>query len=121
MAAGASNARDKGIRLLREGSPAESIDFLVQAIELEPEDLDLYLFLGLAYAKKGDLQSSVDILEHAINLAPSSPKLHYNLGVAYHKADRITQAKEQYIRALGLDPCYDAAKKALDALLGRAA
>lgn len=115
MASGAS-ARDVGIRLVREGSVAESIDFLLQAIAEDPSDLEAHLCLGWAYARLEQYDKAVEILEQALDLAPTNPKVHYNLGVAYHRSHNITEAKNEYLKALSLDPMYSAAKQALDAL-----
>lgn len=113
---GSASARDTGIRLLKEGSISESIDFLAQAIEEDPRDIEVYMCLAMAYAHEQQLEKSIEILEEAVDIAPTSAKVHYNLGVAYQKAHNVTLAKEEYLRALGLDPNYDAAKRALDAL-----
>lgn len=121
MESSGSTARDQAMRLLREGSPTESIDFLRQAITEEPSDVDLYLFLGLAYAKTEELEKAIEVLENAVDVAPTSAKVHYNLGIAYQKSRNITLAKDEFLRALGLDPSYVAAKQALDMLSNQAA
>jgi len=118
MAAGAS-AREQGLRFLREGSPTDSVDFLLKAVVEDPSDVDLYLYLGLAYARQEEFDKAIHILEQAVDVAPTSAKVHYNLGVAYHRASNLTQAKDEYLRALGLDPTYAAAKKALDSLASK--
>lgn len=116
MAAAPTTSRDRGIQLLKEGFFADSIEFLLQAINENPTDIDLYLYLGMVYARQDNLDMSIDILEQAIDIAPTSAKAHYNLGVAYHKLHNLTQAKDEYLRALGLDPSYTSAKQALDAV-----
>jgi len=111
------SARDEGIRYLKQGSNKEAIEYLQEALEEDPKDADLYLYLGYAYGKNEDFQSTIDILEKAVDIAPTSAKIHYNLGVAYQKIHNITEAKDEYMRALGLDPGYQAAKAALDSLI----
>jgi Flp pilus assembly protein TadD len=111
-----ASARDEGIRLLKEGSVAESIDFLLQAISEDPSDLEAHMYLGWAYARLEQHDKAVEILERALDLAPTNPKVHYNLGVAYQRAHNITEAKNEYLKALSLDPTYTAAKQALDFL-----
>ena len=118
MAASAS-ALEQGLRYLREGSIAESVEFLLKAIVEDPSDVELYLYLGLAYAKQEELDKAIHILEQAVDVAPASAKAHYNLGVAYHRGSNLTQAKDEYLRALGLDPTYAAAKRALDSLASK--
>jgi len=110
------SARDRGLQLLREGSLADSIEFLLQTIVEDPADVDAYLYLALAYARQGNFDKCVSLLEQAVDLAPDSAKVHYNLGVAYHKAQNLAQAKDSYLRAIGLDPNYAAAKNAFEML-----
>ena len=110
--------REMGLQLLREGSFDESIDFLLQAIAQTPSDVDVHLYLALAYARHGEAEKSVEVLEQATVLAPQSAKVHYNLGVAYHMVGNVTQAKDSYLRASNLDPDYAPAKSALDKLSG---
>jgi Tfp pilus assembly protein PilF len=98
MSSTTPSARDRGLQLLREGSLAASVDFLRQALEENPSDADLYLYLALAYAKTGDISNAEEILEKAADIAPTSAKVHYNLGVAYQKSHKVTQAKEEYLR-----------------------
>jgi len=114
MTAAVPSARERGLQFLRDGAFSDSVEFLLQAVVEDPSDVNSYLYLGLAYAQQGDFDKCVEILEQAADLAPTSAKVHYNLGVAYHKAHRLTQAKDEYLRALGLDPTYAVAKAALD-------
>lgn len=116
MAVDVPSARGRGLQLLREGSFAESAEFLLQAIAEDRSDVDLYLYLALAYARQQDFEKAVSILEQAVDVAPSSAKVHYNLGIAYHKVQNLTQAREEFLRALGLDPDYAVAKAALDSI-----
>jgi Flp pilus assembly protein TadD len=94
------------------------VDFLLQAIADDPSDIDTHLCLGLAYARLGEVEKAVDILEQAAGAAPTSAKVHYNLGVAYNMAKKLNDAREEFLKALGLDPGYAAAKSALDMLVG---
>lgn len=119
MSPNPASARDQGIRFLKEGANTEAIEFLQEAIDEDPKDVELYLYLGYAFAKNEDFQSTIDILEKAVDLAPTSAKIHYNLGVAYQKMHNITEAKDEYMRALGLDSGYQAAKTALDCILAQ--
>ena len=109
--------RELGMKLLQDGNYAEGIARLLDAIEDQPSDVDLYNYLAYAYSRSGEMDKAVEVLERASDLAPASAKLHYNLGVAYQKAHNATQAKEEYLRALGMDAKYVVAKQALDSLM----
>ncbi|MBP6964617.1 MAG: tetratricopeptide repeat protein [Armatimonadetes bacterium] len=116
MTAEGQSPRDQGLEFLRQGLIEQGIEALKQALELDPSDPQIYLYLGLAYFRQDDLENVIEILEKAIDVAPTSPQIHYNLGVAYQKAHNSTLAKDEYLRALGLDPSYSAAKQALEQL-----
>ncbi len=118
MTAPKPSAREQGLQLLRDGLASESVDHFLQAIVEEPTDPQLYLYLALAYFQQGSLDKTIEILEQAVDVAPTSAQVHYNLAVAYHKAHNLTQAKDEYLRALGLDPSYTAAKEAVESLAG---
>jgi Flp pilus assembly protein TadD len=109
--------RSRGVQLLRSGSASQSIPFLELALEQNPEDVELYLYLGIAYSMSGRNVESIDLLEHATSLAPASSAAHFNLGVAHQKAGHISQARDAYVRALNLEPGNDRAQNALDAVL----
>ena len=108
--------RDRGLRLLRNGSYGASIELLYNVLMADPEDAEVYMAIGYAFAQTGQIEKSIDILEQGANTASTSPKMHYNLGVAYQRAARNSLAKDEYLRALSLDPSYLAAKNALDSL-----
>lgn len=116
MTAEQKSPRDQGLDLLRQDLAEQSIDWFSQALEQEPSDPQLYLYLGLAYFKQGDLDKMIETLEKALDVAPTSAQIHYNLGVAYQKSHNATLAKDEYLRALGIDPTYAAAKQALERL-----
>ena len=116
MTAEEKSPRDLGLEFLRQGNVEQSIDVLTLALDQEPTDPQVYLYLGLAYYKQGDLEKMIEILERAIDVAPTSPQIHYNLGVAYQKSHNSTLAKDEYLRALGIDPAYAAARQALETL-----
>ena len=120
MLAGTQSNRELALKLLSEGSYAQCIDLLQKALTEQGDEIDLHLYLAYAYAKDGKMHDSVEALEHATDLFPTSAKVHYNLGVAYQRIHNNTQAKEEYLRALGLDANYIQAKHALDQMLNAA-
>lgn len=117
MSQSEKSVHERAAELLKRGAFAEAIDFIDDAIESNPEDVQLYEYLAYAYAKLGKYYESIDILEHAIDLDPRSAKLHYNLGIAYQKVHNLTMAKDEFTKALGLDPGYTPAKIALDLVI----
>ncbi|MHB0913653.1 MAG: tetratricopeptide repeat protein [Armatimonadota bacterium] len=116
MTDGTPTEREHATELLKQRDFERSIPSLLKAIADEPQDVDLYLYLAYAHAQNGDIDKAIKILEDTVDIAPANAKVHYNLGVAYQKARNTTQAKDEYLRALGLDAAYTAPKQALDSL-----
>jgi tetratricopeptide (TPR) repeat protein len=60
--------------------------------------------LGWAQFKKGDSQAAVATLEAAAAKLPDLAAVHYHLGMSYAAVGRADQAKEQFQKALTLEP-----------------
>ncbi|HEY3298656.1 MAG TPA: tetratricopeptide repeat protein [Armatimonadota bacterium] len=116
MCANIPSNRESGLQFLQQGKYAESIPYLVMAVGEQSTDIDLAIYLAYAYSQIGDMDNALEVLERAADIFPTSAKIHYNLGVAYQRAHNSTQAKDEYLRALGLDAKYVPAKTALDNL-----
>ncbi len=72
--------------------------------------------LALAWRERGELDRAVAAAERAVALAPRDPVRRVNLGVVLAAAGRIERAREQWRRALELDPGNAAARANLEAL-----
>lgn len=60
--------------------------------------------LAWAYVSKGTYGLAIDLLEDVIKKSPNDPNYRYHLGVAYQKNKDDLHAKEQFERALHLNP-----------------
>jgi tetratricopeptide (TPR) repeat protein len=60
--------------------------------------------LGWSQLKKGDAQGAVATLEGAATKLPNLAAVHYHLGMAYTATGKSDQAKEQFQKALALEP-----------------
>jgi len=56
------------VRLLREGSHRQSFAWLRRALDIAPENVDLWINLGAFYATTGDPQSSIEAYHVALQL-----------------------------------------------------
>jgi tetratricopeptide (TPR) repeat protein len=78
--------------------------------------------LGWAYYHKGAYKSAIDLFKEALKLNKDHPEVatfHYHLGLAYQKTDQNGLARQQFERALKIDPSFsnaDDARKLLAAL-----
>jgi len=70
----------------------------------------LALVLGTV-ARNRDYRSPIALWESTVRVAPANPRAHLNLGIVYEAAGRKAEARQQYARALVLEPRYrDAAE-----------
>jgi len=70
-------------------------------IELNPDDPELYVRLGEAYAGKDDQESSVSALKHAIELKPDFAEAYATLANIYQcKTRNLEEAKKLFMKIL---------------------
>lgn len=110
-----SALKEEGIRLLKAGKIAESIEKLQQALAMDPEDAQIHCYLGAAYNAVPDKLHAIHHFEECVRLE-ESPKAYYNLGLVYESVHRVDEAVRQYRMALELDPNYTKAREALEKL-----
>jgi len=73
-------------------------------------------FVGYQCLKMGHAEAAVRLLEQNVADHPNSARAHFGLGRAYQAAGKPEDAKVQYQRALAIDPKYQRAREALDAI-----
>ncbi|MGA8301849.1 MAG: tetratricopeptide repeat protein [Terriglobales bacterium] len=77
--------------------------------------------LAWIHYQRGAYQSAIGLLQEALNLqekahTPDSADIHYHLGMAYAKTGQTALARQQFERALKLNPNVNDAKKQLSQL-----
>jgi Flp pilus assembly protein TadD len=83
----------QGIGLLRNGHPAEAVEYLRHAAELEQQNPYYLSFLGVSIARaQRKWAPAVKLCETAINLKRSEAQLYLNLAEVYVSADRRDDA-----------------------------
>jgi tetratricopeptide (TPR) repeat protein len=102
----ASQARDRGVQLFREGQYAEAALYLRQARDAAPSDLAVHFHLGAALFQLGRHQEAVASFEEAIRIDPQSPQAHFNLAQAYLNLGRPTEAQAELQTVQQLKPDY---------------
>lgn len=73
--------------------------------------------LGYQLMENNRIQEAIEVLRHAVLIYPESSNAHDSLGEAYLKAGDNNLAKENYKKALDLDPDNENVKKMLEKLL----
>jgi Flp pilus assembly protein TadD len=74
--------------------------------------------LAYAYYQKGVYNSAIELLQEAAKRAPQNATVHYHLGMAYQKTNKLVQARQEFEKALQLDPKSSYAETARKALVG---
>jgi cytochrome c-type biogenesis protein CcmH/NrfG len=101
---------NEGAKLLRQRRPAEAVDHLERARELDPTLVEVAINLGGAYVMQGRHKEAVSVLEEASQRAPEHVMVWINLGAAYlgylEESGEEGQLKAiaAFEKALSLDP-----------------
>ena len=86
------------------GNVSKEISEYRTAISLGLNVWDVFLDLGLAYYDQHDLPGATAALGTAVLLGPEHAETHFNLAVIYEKDNRLTEALQEIVRALVLEP-----------------
>lgn len=79
---------------VEEREPNVAVSHFESIVKANPEDVDGYYGLGLAYRKMGRLDKSTEILQNAHSLGPKDPDVLRELGIAYFLSGKLDQALE---------------------------
>jgi tetratricopeptide (TPR) repeat protein len=82
----------------------QAIAACTNAIQLDPNDANVYFFRGSAYLNKGDYDSAIADFTQAIQLNPNNSMIYCNRGVAYAGKGDFDRTAEDIDTVLRLDP-----------------
>ena len=85
-----------------------AINFLSEAIRLQPHWALAHCLLGLAYSNKARDEDSIASFKEAIRLKPDFQEPHYYLGVVCSSLLRFDEALPALRRAVQLEPALEA-------------
>jgi Flp pilus assembly protein TadD len=101
----------RGNELSLSGEFEEAVAEYEQALEIEPENVDLMSNLGVAYYNLGQLDKAIDQYSRAIEIAPNDADIRSNLAAAYVQEyqtsgalDQLGRALQEYQKAVQLEP-----------------
>src|SRR5271157_6540137 len=78
---GASEFFDKGEALFVQNKPQDAQPLLESALNEDPSNEKIYLYLGIIYQQLGDAQKAIDILKRGLGVATALKDLfYYNMG-----------------------------------------
>jgi predicted O-linked N-acetylglucosamine transferase (SPINDLY family) len=93
-----------GLMRLQQGRPAEACDYLGEAAQISPTDLNVLMNYGMALRAAGRAQEALDTFDRALAVQPNMAEGLYNRGVVLADLKRFELAVESYDRALVLQP-----------------
>jgi tetratricopeptide (TPR) repeat protein len=88
--------------LLEQNKVDEALAYLVEAVEISPEEARAHEQLGKAYSRQNDLEKAQIELERAVSLSADNAALHFMLGQLYRKRGMNEKAKAELERGAAL-------------------
>ena len=80
----------------------EALAYILQAIQLKPDNGFIMDSLGWVYFRLGKLNKATEALEQAINLEPNDPHIFDHLGDSYNALGKYDKARTAYEKAYEL-------------------
>jgi tetratricopeptide (TPR) repeat protein len=95
----------RGRALVEEGKPAEALQFLQNAVDLDPNRPEYLRLLGAVQARNPRLRLEAEAtLLKAIELDPARAEGYLQLGLLYRRMGEIEKAIERMRECLKWDP-----------------
>ena len=106
----ASSFFDKGEALFVQNQPREAEPLLESALNDDPSNEKVYLYLGTVYQQLGDLSKSVDILKRGLAMTSSyKDVMSYNMGNDLYMQKQYALSEQAYSQAIGANKDYASA------------
>ena len=96
----------KGLKEVWQENYVAALTCFQKAIEKNPQDANVWFYLGVCYGELGRYQDATESYKQAIRIQPDDAEAHNNLGVTYGKLGRYQDAVESYKQAIKIEPDY---------------
>ena len=100
---------DLGNLLLGQNQNEQAVTYLLQAVQVSPDEVRARERLGNAYFRLNDWKNAQLHLEKAETLAPNLAAIHYVLGQVYRKQGLTEKAHHEFVRATELNAAHPVA------------
>ena len=96
----------KSIGLLYDnlGYQESALQFVTQALQSSPNDIDLILTVANISFRQGNMDKYKGLVKKALALEPNNATLYYNLGVVSSELGEKKDAENYYNKAIRIDP-----------------
>jgi len=95
-----------GRALMESGRRPEAAEAFRRELDVNPNDFDSNLYLGLLLRDEGKLDVALDHLKRASRLRAQDPRVMYGLGSAHLAAGRIEDAEKALVAVTAAAPDY---------------
>jgi tetratricopeptide (TPR) repeat protein len=99
--------------MMRQGNRSGAAELNGQILKDDPKDNDARGLAATFLLDKGDVAKALAELQEVVTRAPGNFVAHYNLGRAYAARAEWDQARQQFTKALELQPDYVTARLSL--------
>ncbi len=96
----ASARMQMGVTYLEQRNLPAAMRELTRAAELDPENPEIDMTLGLAYKSRGDLEKAEEYMRSAIRKRPDYAEAHNNLGSLLSLQGKSDEALREYEKAV---------------------
>ena len=101
LTAFALSTLQEGERLFMDNNPREALPFLEEALNADPNNEKIYLYLGIIYEQMDQAEKSINFLRRGVELAGSLRHLlYYNIGNNLSRGGENTLAEEMYTKSI---------------------
>jgi hypothetical protein len=91
-----------GNALIRQQAATRAIPFLVEALDVQPDNVDTLCSLSFCYSEINALPLAEESATKAVALDPAEPRAHLLLGIVRLKQKQLGEAEAEIRRGIGL-------------------
>jgi hypothetical protein len=107
---------ERGRAALKDARTDEAMRIFAAVLARDPGNYTARTGMGAALMNLGRAKEAIEHFRRAVASRPRSPSALTNLGRAYHAAGELPVAADLFREALSIDPSYEKARQAQDAL-----
>jgi len=104
---------------LANGDEEGAMDAYRRVLELDPENPEAHLELGILHDRRGERQRAEKHFLESLKADPTNPRALYSYANVYYTSGELETAEELLARALAADPGYSPALSALASIRAR--
>jgi len=82
----------------------QALDAYERALQIAPENPDIYTNIALIYKQQGNADNAISFLQKALSFTKERADIYYNLGNVYKQSKNYDDAEEAFLEAVELNP-----------------